>query len=76
MCLTAGDLGDNMLLKTHQLLRDLDRILFISAQVCDQVRREAELTTLCASPAIDTVFLGQCEGVETTTCNLLDLLCL
>lgn len=74
MRLTASYLGYYVVLETDKLLRKFDGIFFVSAKILDQVCWEAELSTFCATPAIDPVFFSQSEGVETSTSHLLDFL--
>lgn len=74
MCLTASYLCYYVVLQTDELLRKLDCIFFISAKILNQVCWEAELSAFCATPAVDSIFFCESEGVEASASYLLDFL--
>ena len=59
MGLAARNLNDDLVLKTHKLLRTLNCIFFISALLLDLADWQAKLATFSAAPAVDFVFLCQ-----------------
>lgn len=76
MCLTTCYLSHNLVLQAYQLLRLLDGVILVAAELLDDTSWQAELTTFCTSPAIDLAFFRQSYGMQATTGHLLNFVVL
>lgn len=73
MRLSASNLSDSLILESQERLRLFDSVVFVAAQLLNQGSWQAELASFGAAPAEHLTLLGQGDGVQSSTCYLLDL---
>jgi len=65
-----------LVLQNNQLLRLLDGVVLVAAELLDDTSWQAKLATFGASPAIDLAFFRQSYGMQATAGYLLDFVVL
>jgi hypothetical protein len=72
MGFTTCNLRHMLVLKAHDLLRELDCVFFSLAQLLDQAQRQTELSTLGTAPYKHLTFLCDANSVKASTGHMLN----